>query len=171
MATSERIRKQVYDLTIDDLSSHPVWEFCLDEEGEEGQDEATVKPSEEKEVPGHSPGSYILASDVRFADGSTGIGYIYSGEPGDFGCIQPNVVTASGQVNLWLGWLKFVKDPQAAVAKALGQLGKNPTTAFPIRFKTRPDLNGAPMEIVAASFMAKGADQKITDQSFVAVAG
>ena len=41
-----RIRKQVYDLTAEDLRRYPLWEFCLDEEGIEGQDEATVKPSD-----------------------------------------------------------------------------------------------------------------------------
>ncbi len=45
-----RIRKQVYELTVDDLDRHPVWEFALDEEGEEGQDEATVRPYEPQGV-------------------------------------------------------------------------------------------------------------------------
>jgi len=34
-----RIRKQVYELTLDDLSRFPIWEFSLDSEAEEGQDE------------------------------------------------------------------------------------------------------------------------------------
>jgi hypothetical protein len=169
MSTPERIRKQVYLLTIEDLNEHPIWEFCSDEEGEEGQDEATVKPSEETEVQGYSPGAYILTADIIFADGSDGIGYIYSGEPDDFGCLQPNIVGASGQANLWLGWLKFVSNPQAAISKACEALGKEPSAIFPIRFITRPHINGSPMELVAASFMAKGADQKVTDRSLVAV--
>ena len=41
-----KIRKQVYQLTLDDLERTPVWEFALDEEVEEGQDEATVRPVE-----------------------------------------------------------------------------------------------------------------------------
>jgi hypothetical protein len=97
METPARIRRQVYELTPEDLASHPLWEFCPDEEGEEGQDEATVKPSEDTNVSGHSPGAYILACDVAFADGSAADGYIYSGEPHDFGCTQPNIVTESGQ--------------------------------------------------------------------------
>ena len=39
-----KISKQVYNLTADDFSAYPVWEFASDEEGEEGQDEATVRP-------------------------------------------------------------------------------------------------------------------------------
>ena len=51
----EQTRKQVYLLSAEDFKSYPIWEFCLDEEGMEGQDEATVKPSEDLEVPGASP--------------------------------------------------------------------------------------------------------------------
>ena len=37
-------RKQVYELANSDFIRCPVWEFALDEEGAEGQDEATVRP-------------------------------------------------------------------------------------------------------------------------------
>ena len=40
------VRKQVYELTMQDLERFAVWEFALDEEGNEGQDEATVRPWE-----------------------------------------------------------------------------------------------------------------------------
>jgi len=156
MASTERIRKQVYLLTVEDLNDHPLWEFCPDEEGEEDQDEATVKPSEDKEVSGYSPGVYILASDITFADGTTATGYIHSGEPGDLGCTQPNVITPSGQVNLWLGALRFIPNPQDLLAKAYQILAKDPASVFPVRFRTRPKINGDTMEIVVVSFMGGG---------------
>ena len=37
-----KIRKKANELTLDYLSKFAVWEFALDEEGEEGQDETTV---------------------------------------------------------------------------------------------------------------------------------
>src|SRR5882724_9722481 len=40
----QQIRKQVYELTLEDLVAFPAWEFALDEEGEPDQDEATVRP-------------------------------------------------------------------------------------------------------------------------------
>jgi hypothetical protein len=157
MSDSERVRRQVYDLTVEDLERYPLWEFALDEEDEEGQDEATVKPSEETEVPGYSPGVYILAADATFADGTTAIGYLYSGGPEDgMGCTQPNIVTTSGQVNFWLGWLRFVKDPQARIAEACQILGKDRSSIFPICLRTRPHINGAVMELVVDSFMGGG---------------
>jgi hypothetical protein len=171
MSNLERIRKQVYELTAQDLDSHPLWEFCPDEEGEENHDEAAVKPSEDNEVPGYSPGAYILACNVRFADGTTAVGSIYSGEPRDFGCTQPNVITVSGQISFWLGWLRFVKDPAPPIAAAMAQLNKDSASVFPIRFQTRPHINGGPMELTVDGFMAKGADQKLTDNSYVVVQG
>jgi hypothetical protein len=39
-----KIRRQVYELTTEDFQANPVWEFASDEESEEGQDEATVRP-------------------------------------------------------------------------------------------------------------------------------
>ena len=38
----ERIRRQVYRLTEQDLLDHPIWEFCSDEEGVDGQDELGI---------------------------------------------------------------------------------------------------------------------------------
>src|SRR5687767_8162143 len=36
-----RVRKQVYELTLDDFDKFPVWEFRLEEDG---KDESTVRP-------------------------------------------------------------------------------------------------------------------------------
>jgi hypothetical protein len=44
MSQGVRARKQVYELTLDDLGKFPVWEFRLDKDGAQGQDEATVRP-------------------------------------------------------------------------------------------------------------------------------
>ncbi len=39
-----RVRKQPNELTAADWECSKVWEFCLDEEGVDGQDESTVRP-------------------------------------------------------------------------------------------------------------------------------
>ena len=94
---------------------------------------------------------------MTFADGTSAIGYIYSGGPEDgMGCTQPNVVTSSGQVNFWLGSLKFVKDPQKQIEKRLEMLSKTSAAIFPMLFRTRPHINGSNMEIVIDSFMGGG---------------
>jgi len=146
-----RIRKQVYELTASDLREHPLWEFCLDEEAVPGQDEATVRPSQDSEVPGYSPGAYIVASDFVLADGSSAEGYIYSGEPEDFGCIQPNLILSEGQISFWRG----IVTPSADRLSALYQrLGKTAELVFPIRYRTRVPINGKLMKGVVAGFGA-----------------
>jgi hypothetical protein len=127
----QRTRKQVYLLSAQDLIDQPIWEFCPDEEGVEGQAEATMRPSTDKEVPGYSPGVYIVAANVRFADGTAGIGYLYSGKPDDFGTIQPNAVVDAGQVNFWLGWLQFRKNLEQHLAQAYELIGKDRNSIFP----------------------------------------
>jgi hypothetical protein len=144
-----RIRRQVYELTRLDLQQHPLWEFCSDEEGMPGQDEATVKPSEDSEVPAYSPGAYIVAADFVLADGSSAEGYLYSGEPDDFACIQPNIILTDGQINFWFGIVPATNERLSALYQ---RLGKKPESVFPIHFETRVRINGKPMKGVVEGF-------------------
>jgi hypothetical protein len=154
MQPDSSIRRQVYLLSIEDLTDQTIWEFCSDEEGIEGQDEATVKPSDESQVPGYSPGAYVVAADVKFADGTLALGYLYSGPPDDFGCIQPNVVAQAGQVNFWLGSLEYIEDVEKTIAKSLQVLGKSPEQVFPVSFQSRVRINNEFQKIVVNGFMA-----------------
>ncbi len=65
-----KIRKQVYQLTLDDLSKSPVWEFALDEEGEKGQDEAAVRPYGISGALDPSDGMFVVRAIFTLADGS-----------------------------------------------------------------------------------------------------
>jgi hypothetical protein len=158
MQPESALRRQVYLLTAQELTDHPIWEFCLDEEDIPGQDEATVKPSEDSEVPGYSPGAYIIGADAVFADGTSALGYLYSGEPGDWGCIQPNVVTQGGQVNFWLGALRFIGDVEKRIADQLRVLGRGPGQIFPVTFKSRAKINNELQTVVVTGFMASESD-------------
>lgn len=158
MQPESALRRQVYLLTAQELTDHTIWEFCLDEEDIPGQDEATVKPSEDSEVPGYSPGAYIIAADVVFADGTSALGYLYSGEPDDWGCIQPNVVTQAGQVNFWLGALQFIENVHKTIASQLQALGKTPEQIFPAVFESRAKVHDAFQRVVVTGFMAAEGD-------------
>ena len=63
-----KIRKQVHDLSVDDVRKFPVCEFALDEEGEEGQDEATVRPFEFSGALDPSDGPFIVRGVFTLAD-------------------------------------------------------------------------------------------------------
>lgn len=44
MPTTAETRKPIDGLTLADLEAFPIWEFAIDEEGVEGQDETWVRP-------------------------------------------------------------------------------------------------------------------------------
>ncbi len=152
-----RIRKQVYDLTADDFRRYPLGEFCLDEEGMPGQDEATVKPSDDLGVPAYSPGAYVVATDFVLADGSSMEGYIYSGEPEDFGCITPCIFLEEGRVGFWFRR----RTPTAnQIGSVYERIGKKPHELFPIRFRTRVPINGDLMNGSINGFGIRGSDSE-----------
>jgi hypothetical protein len=129
----KRVRKQFYELTPTDLEQFPVWEWCLDEEGVAGQDEATVRPFAGPQAANPWPG--IVAAEFTFADGGTLTGYLtpFSESEVPPGNVHPVVVTDRGQVPFWLGTLP----PEPAwVAKCYGILGRSAPDVFPVRFRS-----------------------------------
>jgi hypothetical protein len=152
-AMSERIRKSVCELTLADLRDFPVWEFCLDEEGVNGQDEETVRP-----LPIHGPldaslGMFLVRAAFRCADGSTMSGYLTPAVHRDYsiGIVQPIIITDVGQVGIWFGCA--VPDA-ATVARSYAAMGKNgPAAVFPLHYESQVELLGGPLEGVLTGFM------------------
>lgn len=112
-----KIRKQVYELISKDLDEHPAWEFALDEEGEEGQDEATVRPISQDHPVDPAKGMCIIKAEFVLNDGTILTGFITPsvanmpsmfGFEGDDGSsqTQPSIVTEKGHVMFWYGLLK-----------------------------------------------------------------
>src|SRR2546421_7494357 len=75
MGVTLETRKPIDHLTTSDLSTFPVWEFALDEEGIEGRDETWVRPLNTQIVP---KGQYSLtvAADFKAACGRTYSGFV-----------------------------------------------------------------------------------------------
>jgi hypothetical protein len=67
------VRKPVYRLTLADLREFPVWEYASDEDGVEGQDEATVRPRPEAYARWPMEG-VLLRTRFKLADGSPMLG-------------------------------------------------------------------------------------------------
>jgi hypothetical protein len=128
------MRKQVYELTLADLRRVPVWEFALDEEGVEGQDEATVRPHEFEAKVDPSAGMLIVRAKFHLADGSESLGYVTPSLDPDagLGTHQPVIVAEGGQVRFWFGaWMP----DRAAMDASYLLLGKpDPSVVFPVRF-------------------------------------
>lgn len=72
---SSASRKPVVQLMPEDLNVFPAWEFCLDEEGVEGQDETWVRPISSSTIP-EEAWSVIVAARFMLNDGSEFDGFV-----------------------------------------------------------------------------------------------
>ena len=146
-----KIRKQVYELTLDDVTKFPVWEFALDEEGEESQDEATVRPLKVSGALDSSDGTFIVRATFALADGSRMQGYLTTPVQGDddLGRLQPVIITKRGQVIFWYG----VIAPSAQVlSQSYEKLGRDATKVFPIQATSSVELAGGPIRATIPGF-------------------
>ena len=94
-----KVRRQVYELTLHDLDTYPVWEFGLDQEGEEGRDESTVRPYTVSGPLDPTDRMFVVRAVFTLADGSRMRGYFTPPGRGDasLGTLQPIIVTDRGE--------------------------------------------------------------------------
>jgi hypothetical protein len=145
----QRIRKQVYELTPEDLVAVPAWEFALDEEGEPDQDEATVRPFPFSGSVDPAVGMLIVAARFWLADGTEMHGFLTPPNEDDrtLGRIQPQIVTSAGQVGFWYGRCP----PNTARAYEL--LGRPAESVFPVRFESAVPLVGGAVSGTVPGFL------------------
>ena len=151
--TPTPIRRQVYDLTPSDLEPHAVWEFALDEEGVEGQDEATVRPQEASGPIDPAEGMFIVRASMTLADGTRHVGYLTPSAAGgaDLSACQPAVVVADGQVSFWRGMMAL-RPEDLSGSYALLKKGSR-ADVFPIRFESDVPLVDGPVAGVVPGFL------------------
>lgn len=139
-----KVRKQVYDLTLDDLSEHPVWEFALDEEGEETQDEATVRPYAVSGALDPSAGMFVVAARFTLSDGSRMQGYLTPPVGRDFSSriVHPHIVTSNGQVCFWHG---IAMPDDATLRGYYDMLGRPASSVFPMLYQSAIEIVGGPV--------------------------
>jgi hypothetical protein len=141
-----RIRKSVADLSQTDLEDYPVWEFALDEEDLEGQDETTVRPWSDSGPVDPSAGMFVVRARFVLADGTAMTGYLTpTVEDVDrLASIQPIIVTDEGQVLFWCGIMSPSADDLARNYRRLGK--HSPAQVFPIRFHADVAIAGGSVE-------------------------
>jgi hypothetical protein len=143
-------RKQVGDLTLDDLRQTPIWEFATDEEGEPGQDEETLRPRPDLTVADPSQGLFICRAELVANDGTRYGGYLSPSEERHIGFIQPTVVTDNGQVGFWFGMF----GPKPGRLEATYEvLGKTAEQLFPLSFRALVEYKGVKLEGEIPAFM------------------
>jgi hypothetical protein len=147
-----KIRKQVYELTLEDMRECPTWEFASDEEGEEGQDEATVRPREVSRALDPSEGMFIIRAIFTLADGTRMSGYLTPPIQDDsgLGTLQPVIITEDGQVLFWHG----VVGPNAeSLAQSYAKLGRDAAKVFPVEVTSDVELVGGPIRATIPGFL------------------
>ena len=150
MDEAATIRKQVTDLRPDDLAQFAIWEFALDEEGEEGQDEETLRPRPDLTRADPAVGIFVVRAEFVAADGTRFDGYLSPHEDPHPSYTQPTIVTADGQVRFWFGG---VPPRPGRLESSYRTLGKTAAELFPVRYRALADPGGAALEGLVQAFM------------------
>ena len=140
-AAAMKIRKQVYELTLDDINTFAVWEFRLDEEG---GDESTVRPYQASGPLDPADRMFIVQAAFTLVDGSRMQGYCTPPLLGDasIGNLQPIIITDRGQVRFWCG---TATPDSRRLARSYEWLGKDARRVFPVQFESTVELVGGPV--------------------------
>lgn len=141
--SASTVRKQFVDLRPEDLAVFPVWEYALDEECIEGQDETTVRPIILEGCVDPSDGPFLVKAHFVLADGSKRIGLLTppsKPENAELASIQPCIVTDSGIVLFWYGLCPIGADE---FARSYARLGESDSAqVFPVQFESAVPLKG-----------------------------
>ena len=140
----KRVRKQVYELTLQDLSAFPVWEFKFDEDHNEGQDESSIRPHTASGPLDPTDRMFVVRANFTLADGSKMQGYLTPpgrGEEG-IGALQPIIITDRGQVRFWCGTMA---PDSKRLAQSYERLGKSANEIFPAQFECEVELTSGPL--------------------------
>lgn len=153
-----RVRKQDYDLTIEDLAQFQAWEYALDEEEYEGQDEQTVRPH--LPIPPLDPDQEYLIVRASFylADGTKMTGYIKPMQLGRASILKPLIpadmhpiiVTPQDRIAFWYGASLPDSDE---ISRNYAILDKNSQEVFPIRFTSDVEVLNSITEGVIEGFL------------------
>ncbi len=132
-------RRQLDELTADDLRAAPAWWFPGREAARlDGPDEATVMPIDASAATEDGSidfpdGKYLLHATFILAEGSRFDGHV-TFAPGDDGSLaarEPTLCTLRGQVPLWFGaWTP----PDEQIRAHLASIGRPRDAVFPLRW-------------------------------------
>ena len=147
---SPSVRRQVYELTAVDLEAYPAWEFALDEEGVDGQDEATVRPYLNTPIE-PTEGMLVVRAKFTLADGTVAIGFMTPPQSvsSDIRDHQPSIITNGRQVALYSGMFPL---SESEVVQRLDALGKSASEAFPLEYETDVEIVSGPTKCVVRGF-------------------
>ncbi|MFN7965856.1 MAG: hypothetical protein U0V87_09255 [Acidobacteriota bacterium] len=139
------VRKQVHELTCDDLEQSAVWEFVFDAAERDEEHAATLQPFPIDGPLDASAGMFVVRASFQLADGTTAVGYLTPPIAGHDGIeiVQPTVLLPNRRLRLWCGLL--APDPEA-LDRLYEQLERSPPELFPLRYRSSVPLVGGPVQ-------------------------
>ena len=150
-----KIRIQFDQFQIIHFDIAPIWEFASDEEGEDGQDETTLRPIFGSKVADPADGLYIVKTEFQTSSGKKYFGVCSPALEFKLGEIQPYMYADNDLIPFWYGMLEPDK---AAIDSIYKQLGETKDTFFPIKFEAMTETKGAKLSGQLDGFMWKPID-------------
>jgi hypothetical protein len=137
MNEKENIRIQFDKFSLSDFEISPIWEFAIDEEGEEGQDETTLKPRLDIKFPDPSEGLLIVECEFEANSGKKFRGFCSPSFDDSISSIQPYIVTDKQIIMFWFGIVQPDKKTKDGIYEALNETAES---LFPIKFQSNLKL-------------------------------
>lgn len=133
MSDKQSIRVQFENFNKSHFDIAPIWEFAIDEEGEDGQDETTLKPRLDLSSPDPSEGSLIIECEFVSKSGKRFSGVCTPWFDNSLSNIQPYIVINGDWVTFWFG----VAQPDINTKKKMYDLiGETSDSLFPVKFNS-----------------------------------
>jgi hypothetical protein len=151
---------------MEDFEQFPVWEHALDEETEEGQDEATVRPHEYIPPLDPAEGMFAVRTQFTLADGTEVMGYVTPQPPGldelfpdthPLAGLQPVIVLDKGQVMFWHG---IMAPDSENISSMYEMLGKTEGEIFPLSYQTDVELKHGQVQGTITGFLYIAEEKK-----------
>jgi hypothetical protein len=140
------VRRHDYELSLEDLSEYPVWEYALSEEDIDNQDERTLRPSLASPPVNPNDAYFLVRATFKLANGAQLKGFItpLKEQDDDFMRpvipvdLNPVIVSNAGHVAFCYG--KSSLD-QEQIDKNYKRLGYPSIEVFPISFTADVEIN------------------------------
>jgi hypothetical protein len=156
-ASPSPVRKQVYELTKEDIAKFAVWESCHgypeEEARPEYQDEATVRPYE-----GHLPldvsiGDFYVRTVFTLADGSRMPGLLVPNTKSIYTLVPAVITDNDGQMDFALAGIPDTAAFLVEMYRWLG--GRQRDQVFPVTYETDVELVSGPLRGTLEGFHIK----------------
>jgi hypothetical protein len=137
MEASLQTRKPIEALTPEDLDAFTIWEFALDKEEDEQQDETWVRPLDRSTIP-REASSLSVAADFITADGTRFVGIVGLSTDGGLEIASASLLAEGAYIYAGHGEKTSIRYKTSAAS----ELGMPPRAIYPLRFTLRALLEG-----------------------------